>query len=120
MLVPGKYPFTLWRGSTDPFSFRILDDAGVPLSFTDIIFTISKKTSVVDTDPIVRMALSDGDPNFAIDATGLVTWIPTPLQSRSLFVGTAQKYEVELRNGPMELIYLVGDITGAGGINPDN
>jgi hypothetical protein len=120
MLVPGKYSFTLYRGSTDPFSFRITNDQGALVPYTDLILTISKKNSTVDTDALVRMQLSLADPNFIADAAGVVTWTPTPAQSRSLGVGMKQKYEVEVRNGPLQLIYLIGDITGAGGINSDD
>jgi hypothetical protein len=120
MIIPAEYNFTLYRGGTAPFAFRIKDDTGAPLPFEDIIFTISKKTDKDGVTPILRKALTDDDPNFDVDDySGVVTWIPTPAESRSLAVGEKQKYEVELRIGQFQLIYLVGLITGAGGINSD-
>jgi hypothetical protein len=119
MITPGTFDFTIYRGTTDPFLFRISNDDGT-IPFTDIQLTISLKTDNEGAAPIVRKKLTDDDPNFDVDDySGIVTWIPTPAESRAIPVGDKAKYEVELRNGTSQLIYLIGEITALGGINAD-
>jgi hypothetical protein len=122
MITPGNYNFTLFRGTTDEFRFRLKDNTGATLPYTDIQLTISKAASNVNTDPLVRKKLSENDPGFDIDDySGVVTWIPTPAESRAVPVGEeSAKYEIELRNGTRQLVYLTGTITGIGGINADD
>jgi hypothetical protein len=119
MIKPGTYDFTIYRGTTDPLSFRISNTDGI-IPFTDIQLTISNIKATESADPLVRKKLSDDDPGFiSDDYSGTITWIPTPAESRLIPVGAKAKYEVELRNGTSQLIYLIGTITGAGGINAD-
>lgn len=136
MIKPGTKDLEIYRGSTDRFAFRIIDTAGTPLPFDDIRLTISSKTSndpttglilrksvlgVEDFGPeVIDEYTDDPNPLDYDEYSGTVIWTPTPAESRALPKGAKSKYEVELRNGTSQIIYIIGTITGTGGINDDD
>jgi hypothetical protein len=124
-MTPGVFDFTLVRGSTTPFKVRLRakpvgwvegdDYVNIPFDMVHLTVTEKRKPNLL----IFRKVL--GESGFAItDAlTAEITWTPTPVESRSLLVGAKNIYELEVRNGSSQEVYLEGTITGHGGINDD-
>jgi hypothetical protein len=115
------------RGSTEPLIVEFMQN-GVPISFDDARLTVSDKLGNL----LFRMTFADnpgtGPGTVSHDiVTGKVTFHPLAEQTRALIAsrtGTAaekgkNKYEVELREGADEHIYLLGTICAIGGLNDD-
>lgn len=121
MTIPAIYPLSWVRGTTTPFVFAIKRE-GVPLPFDDIRLTVSKKQGGA---LLFRATYSDdGGITVVNPATGLVKFQPTAEQTRLLIQSKEGQdakniYELEYRNGFSEEVYLMGDVTGVGGINDD-
>lgn len=119
-MTPGEFDFTIVRGTTQPFAVRIsIDDVPIP---NDAVI-ISIKTGAT----ITHKSSADVDSGFTYDGmSGIATWIPTPAESRALKVTPdgeevpPNSYEIELRNGSTQMVYLTGKITAIGGINNDD
>jgi hypothetical protein len=121
----GVYDFLWVRGTTAPLivSFKIDD---VPLPFDDVRLSVYKNKGKTLA---FRMSLANdagtGPGKVSIDSPGVIRFTPTAAQTRGLDEtpndGTEGKnrYEVELRNGPDEEVYLLGKIAAVGGINDD-
>lgn len=122
----GVYNFLWVRGTTAPLivSFKI---DGTPLPFDDVRLSVYKNKGKTLA---FRMSLADNaggaaPGNVTIDSPGVVRFTPTAAQTRGLDEtpndGTEGKnrYEVELRNGSDEEVYLMGTIAAVGGINDD-
>lgn len=123
-MTPGLYSFTIWRGTTQPFTFRLKTRAGsppvdTPMTWTDVTLTIAPKGGTT-----FRKKLTDALPGFSVtDAPEAeITWTPTTAESRLIPVGDKTDYEVEVKdpNGVVgQVVYLYGKITGKGGLNDD-
>lgn len=127
-MTPATHDFVRVRGTTEPFAFRLTipDDSDppvqVPIPLTSMVMTIKSGTTVltVNTDDGV-----DGDGfGFVYDEpSNTATFTPTAAQTRAFkpdVEGVAQNdYELEIRNGPSEMVYLSGKISAIGGINTD-
>lgn len=115
-MIPATYDFTMVRGTTSPFVFRLQSgDPPEPIPLTDIHISIYNRST-----QLVRKKLSDADGLALTDAlSGEYTWTPTPAETRALKEGAKNSYEVEVWNGSSQLVYLIGTITGLGGLNDD-
>jgi hypothetical protein len=115
------------RGSTTPLLVEF-EENGVPLPFDDARLTVCDKLGNL----LFRLSLADnpgtGPGTVSKDlVTSKVMFHPLPEQTRAMIgskIGTAvekgkNKYEVELRNGADENIYLLGIICAIGGLNDD-
>lgn len=116
------------RGTTAPFIMTYTQN-GVPLDFDDARLSVFDKT----TNALLwRLTLADnpgtGPGTVTKDLiTSRITFHPTAEQTRALIaskVGTAKdkgknRYEVELRSGAEENVYLMGIICAIGGLNDD-
>jgi hypothetical protein len=115
-MTPGQYDFAMVRGTTSPFVFRLKQDDGtgnlVPLPYDDVRLSIGFTTTLVES--IANGGLVETDA-----AEGEITWNPTPEETRQLPVNGAVKYEVEIRKNGGQEVYLMGSITGLGGLNDD-
>lgn len=121
----GTYNFLWVRGTTAPLivSFKIDD---VPLPFDDVRLSVYKgkgktlafRLSLVDDGGV-------GPGTVQIDSPGVIRFTPTAAQTRGLDETAndgsegKNRYEVELRNGLDEEVYLMGVIAAVGGINDD-
>ena len=116
---PKQWDIEWVRGTTSPFQVRITAN-DEPLPFDDMrlsVFagsTLAFRLSTLDTPD---QALVD-------DATKQVSFVPKAEQTRAL-IKTAKglpgknSYEVELRSGDSEEVYLMGVVAGIGGLNDD-
>lgn len=123
----GICDFTWIRGTTTPLIMTYTQNS-VPLPFDDARLSVYDKTGLL----IFRLSLGDnpgtGPGTVTKDiVTGQLTFQPTAEQTRALIaskVGTVaskgkNKYEVELRNGLDEDVFLMGTICAIGGLNDD-
>ena len=120
-MTPATHAFTVVRGTTDPFIFRIKTaDPGNPGSFIPMPLTDVRLTIKNGSDAPVTYSLDNGDFVLTNVATGEYTWTPTPADTRKFKADGKSTYELEVRNGPtFEMVYLVGTINGIGGLNED-
>jgi hypothetical protein len=118
------YDFNWVRGTTTPFkvSFKI-DNVAIPHDDVRMSVynaggkTLAFRLSLVDNPGIIPGTVNEEQP-------GLFSFRPTAAQTR-LLTKTAEgdpgknSYEIEIRNGANEDVYLLGVIAGIGGINDD-
>lgn len=115
------------RGSTEPFIVEFVAN-GVPLPFDDARLSVCDKAGNL----LFRLTLADnpgtGPGTVTKDlVTGKLTFHPLPEQTRAMIASRVNtvaekgknKYEVELRDGEDEHIYLMGTICAIGGLNDD-
>lgn len=116
---PKTFNFDWVRGTTSPFQVKISAN-GTPLPFDDVRLSVYAGTNFA-----FRLSTLDTpDQALVDDDTKQISFVPTAAQTRSLIktnVGADGKnsYEVELRNGDSEEVYLLGTIAGIGGLNDD-
>lgn len=119
-MKPAIYDFSLVRGSTDGLEFRLKAQDGSALEnipFTDVQMTITDGAPVPVT--LMTLSLSNGRLTVSDPTEAQIRWQATEHESRMIPYGPKARYEVEVRNGPSCLVYLVGRITGLGGANAD-
>jgi hypothetical protein len=115
------YDFDWIRGTTSPLiaSFKI---NGTPIPVEDIRLSVFNSKTLA-----FRLTLADnagtGPGTVSADA-GTYTFTPTAEQTRLLKQGKQgqpgkSSYEIEIRNGTSEIVYMMGTINGIGGINDD-
>jgi hypothetical protein len=121
-VTPGTYDFSIVRGTTQPliFQLKVSDGATPPvltnMVFDDVIITIQPKNGTK-----IVAKISEAQPRFAVtDALeNELTFTPTPAETRTYPAGAKTTYEVEVRDGTSQMVYLTGTITATGGINID-
>lgn len=121
-MTPGEYNFSIVRGTTQPLVFRLkVSDGATPpvltnMPFDDVIITIQPKNGTK-----IVAKISEASAAFAVtDALeNEITFTPTPAQSRTYPLGEKTTYEVEVRDGTSQMVYLTGTITATGGLNID-
>jgi len=116
--TPAEYDFTWVRGTNVPavFSFSLND---IPIPFDDARMSVSLRGKL-----LFRLSVSDGGAHISNPTIGEVTFTPTPEQTRMLKetpVGDpgVNRYEIELRDGASEVVYVWGMIAGILGSNDD-
>jgi len=114
----GQYDFAVVRGNNSPVAFRFSTsgESGqtpLDLSGSELVLTIVSRQC--------RLRRSSADGGLLVDGpAGLVTWQPTPEDTRAIPEGRLSRYELEWRqSGGLQLTLLTGAITGVGGINDD-
>lgn len=125
----GVYDFRWVRGTTEPLIVGYTQN-GAPLPLDDARLSVYDKTTNV---LIFRLSYADnpgtGPGTVAYDiVTGRITFHPSAEMTRALVRSSKidtlpakgkNKYEVELRDGAEEHVYLMGTIAGIGGYNDD-
>lgn len=119
-MTPATHNFTIVRGTTQPFKVRItIEDVlnppdRIPIPMTAAILSIQTGSVV--------LTKSTADVDSGIEVVDdVIIWTPTPAESRSLATGeNKNKYELEIRDGSTQMVYLTGNITAIGGINTDD
>jgi hypothetical protein len=122
-VTPGTYDFSIVRGTTQPLiiQLKVSDGATPPvltnMLFDDVIITIQPKNGTK-----IVAKISEAAPRFAVtDALeNELTFTPTAAESRTYPLGAKTTYEVEVRDGASQMVYLTGTITATGGINIDD
>lgn len=115
MTSPAVYNFVWVRGSTSPLILQFQKD-GVGMDFDRVELTIFKNDGKL---------LAFREDFEIVDAdTGEVKFTPTPAQTRLLTESQPgekgrNRYEVELRKGSDQFVYLLGTIAAIGGLNDD-
>jgi hypothetical protein len=124
MAEVGTYDFMWVRGTTAPFVVQMVINS-VPIALDDIRLTVFKSGGKTLAFRISLAANNVAGPGGVQEtAPGIFTFTPTAAQTRSL-TETARgapgknTYEVEVRNGTSENVYLLGVISAVGGINDD-
>jgi hypothetical protein len=119
---PATYDFAVVRGAAGPTQGLVIrlktkDENGdlFNIPFDDVRLSISRGDVLIARHSIAngRLVVSD-----IVEAE--IAWRPTPEETRAIPTGSRARYEVEVRNGTSESIYMVGTLTGIGGINDDD
>lgn len=118
--VPAKADFTWVRGTTTPLVMRFKAN-GVAIDFDDARISVYKDKG---NTLAFRVSMEDGRVIKTDPAEGEITFQPTAAETRSLTLSkegqdAKNKYEVELRDGASEEVYVYGDISAIGGLNDD-
>lgn len=124
-MTPGLYDFVWVRGTTGPLIISMKVN-GIPIPYDDMRLSVYKNKGKTLA---FRLTLADnegsGPGTVEITAPGVFKFMPTAEQTRGLDAtpndGTTGKnnYEVEVRNGSDEEVYLLGTIAAIGGLNDD-
>lgn len=120
------YDFKWIRGTTAPLivSFKV---DGTPIPYDDVRLSVYTGSTLA-----FRITLADNedtvgaqDPGTVkVTSPGTFSFMPTAEQTRSLTKTNLDapgknSYEVEIRNGADEEVYLMGTIAAIGGLNDD-
>lgn len=120
-MVPASYNFTVVRGSSGPtqglkvrLKAKETDGSLSNIVFDDVRLSISSKGVLLLRATIGNAKLIVTDPTQAE-----VAWVPTAADTRLIPLGQKSFYELEVRNGIYETVYMIGEIIGVGGLNDD-
>jgi hypothetical protein len=121
-MIPAKYDFTVVRGTSGPtqgltFRLKATDALGnlVNISYEDVRLSIYKRK-----DLILRASLNNGQIVVNDIAEAELAWVPTYDDTRLIPEGLNKShYELEVWNAGTQVVYMMGNITGLGGINDD-
>ena len=126
-MTPATYNFDVVRGSSGQINGLVVrlktkdaNDVLVNMQFDDVRLSIYDKDVKSSTKQLlVRATFENGQMQITDEYEGEVSWIPTAEETRLLKIGAKNHYELEVRNGLEEVVYLLGVITGVGGLNDD-
>jgi hypothetical protein len=120
-MTPATYDFTVVRGTSGPTQglvFRLKAQSGanlVNIPYEDVRLSIYKRNTL-----ILRATLSGGKIVETNIGEAELAWVPTVEETRLVPEGVAKsRYELEIWNAGTQIVYLLGTITGLGGINDD-
>lgn len=118
------------RGTTPRVAFefktkKVMGDGSVvsePLVFDDCRFTVWKGRK--NGNILFRYSIASSEITLTDPALGRVEWMiqaehTRMLQESPIGEDGKNRYEIELRNGELEHVYIMGFIAGIGGINDD-
>jgi hypothetical protein len=126
-MTPATYNFDVVRGSSGQVNgltvrLKTQDADGnlINMVFDDVRLSIYDKDVKSTTKTLLlRATFENGQMQFSDEYAAEVAWVPTAEETRSLKIGAKNHYELEVRNGPEEVVYMLGVITGVGGLNDD-
>jgi hypothetical protein len=120
-MIPATYNFSVVRGTSGPTQglvFRLKATDGlnlVNIPYEDVRLSIYKKKTL-----LLRATLSGGEIVENDIAEAELAWVPTTDDTRVIPVGVNKcQYELEVWNAGTQVVYMLGSITGIGGINDD-
>jgi len=126
-MIPGRYDFEVWRGTTPRFVFAVLDSNQVPVEFDDIRVSFAYKGNLLFRKTYV-MDDSSESPGGVVsedEYAGTFRVVLTPEDTRTIREASDTKpytpatYEIEVWHNGSQLVYLWGEIVGRGGRNDD-
>jgi hypothetical protein len=117
--TPVEYDFTWVRGTNVPAVFAFARN-GVAIPFDDARMSVTD----MQGDLIFRLSIESGGAVKTNPSIGEVTFTPTTAQTRSLKESKPgnpgkNRYEIELRDGTNEAVYVWGVVAGILGGNDD-
>lgn len=120
-MTPATYDFSVVRGSSGPtqgLKFRLKAKDGddlVNITYENVRLSIYKRKEL-----ILRVSLDEGSIVETNPSEAELAWVPTTAQTRLIPEGENKShYELEVWNADTEIVYMLGQITGIGGINDD-
>lgn len=118
MAAPQTFNIAWTRGTTETFVVKFQRN-GVAIPFSDARFTVNSGKKF-----LFRLSILEGGVEHTDVENGEITIRPSATQTRMLAQTkeddvARNQYEIELRNGAEENVYLMGTISGIGGINDD-
>lgn len=129
-MIPATYNFSVVRGSAGPsqgLTLRLKNNTGTAeapvlenMDFDDVRLSIyDKPVASAAKALIVRPTIDTGEIVVTNPGEAEVSWVPTAEDTRKLLIGPKNYYELEVRSSNDEIVYLLGVITGIGGLNDD-
>ena len=104
------------RGNNAPavaWKFEAEDGSLLPVAGRKFVLTVKWSGGLLRKDT----STADG---FSLDAaTSTAIWSPSLSESRMIPLGRVSRYEIELREGDLQLSIVAGSVTGVGGLNDD-
>jgi len=119
-MIPATYDFSVVRGTAGPtqgLKFRLKAKNGETLEnipFEDVRLSIYQRKTL-----LLRATLQNGKLAISDPSQAEILWSPNTVDTRLIPVGAKATYELEVWNGETEIVYMMGTITGIGGINDD-
>lgn len=119
-MTPATYDFSVVRGTSGPTQGLVVrlkaqdGDNLVNIPYEDVRLSIYKRK-----DLLLRATLSNGQIVENDIAEAEVAWVPTVDDTRLIPVGAKARYELEVWNAGAQVVYLLGTVTGIGGLNDD-
>jgi hypothetical protein len=120
-MTPATFDFSVVRGAAGPgqglkvqLKTKASDGTLSNIPFDDVRLSIYNRQTF-----LLRLTIGNGEIIVTDPTNAEVEWRPTTVESRLIPKGARATYELEVRNGSSEAVYLVGTITGIGGINDD-
>jgi hypothetical protein len=117
---PAVKDFTWVRGTTTPLRMSFKAN-GVAIEFDDARISVFKDKGKTLA---FRHSVEDGHVVITNPSEGEITFRPTALETRGLTQSKDEedgknRYEIELRSGTSEEVYVYGTIKAIGGLNDD-
>jgi hypothetical protein len=120
-MTPATYDFTVVRGTSGPTQGLVVrlkaqdGDNLVNIPYEDVRLSIYKRNTL-----ILRATLSGGKIVETNIGEAELAWVPTTDDTRLIPEGVNKsRYELEVWNAGTQIVYMMGSITGLGGINDD-
>ena len=126
-MTPATYDFDVVRGSSGAFNGLVVrlktrdeNDNLINLQFDDVRLSIyDKAASSATRELLIRATFENGQMQLSDEYDAEVSWVPTAEETRTLKIGEKNHYELEVRDGTEETVYMLGIINGIGGLNDD-
>jgi hypothetical protein len=119
-MLPATYDFTVVRGTSGPtqgLTVRLKAQSGnvlVNIPYQDVRLSIYLRKVL-----LLRATLSGGQLVESNLAEAEINWPMTVDISRQIPLGAKASYELEVWNAGTQIVYMIGTITGLGGLNDD-
>lgn len=119
-MIPATHNFSVMRGTSGPTQGIVVrlkaqdGDDLVNIPYEDVRLSIYKRSELLLRATFANGMLVESDIGEAE-----ITWQPTAEETRLIPIGAKATYELEVWNGGYEIVYMLGTITGIGGINDD-
>lgn len=119
--MKSPYDIVVQRGANAPAITWIALSQFNPDLIFDLTGSIVRLTVALRDDTVLfrKEGNNDTEDLFYRVATGIVTWVPTLVESRLIPVDPPGKYELEYRFVTKQRVIALGSATGIGGINDD-
>lgn len=126
-MTPATFNFDVVRGSSGQINGLIVrlktkddNDNLIAMQFDDVRLSIyDKDVKSASKTRLILATLENGQLVINDEYDAEIGWNPTAEETRLLKLGAKNHYELEVRHGTEEVVYLLGVINGIGGLNDD-